>query len=80
MLVVDEASMLDLELTARLLDALPDHARWSCWAIAAIWHRWRPRRTANLCGGGAANAFSRLSPPKRTPPARPPAVAKGRRP
>jgi len=59
MLVVDEASMLDLELTARLLDALPDHARLvllgdrnqlaSVEAGAVL---------ANLCQEAAVNAFS----------------------
>ena len=59
MLVVDEASMLDLELTARLLDALPEHARLvllgdrnqlaSVEAGAVL---------ANLCHEDVVNVFS----------------------
>ncbi|MDY0226220.1 MAG: exodeoxyribonuclease V subunit alpha [Desulfomicrobium apsheronum] len=59
MLVVDEASMLDLELTARLMEALPEHARLvllgdrnqlaSVEAGAVL---------ANLCREEAVNAFS----------------------
>jgi exodeoxyribonuclease V alpha subunit len=59
LLVVDEASMLDLELTARLLDALPEHAGLillgdrnqlaSVEAGAVL---------ANLCQEDAVNAFS----------------------
>ncbi len=59
MLVVDEASMLDMELTARLMEALPDHARLvllgdsnqlaSVEAGAVM---------ANLCSGKEINRFS----------------------
>lgn len=59
MLVVDEASMLDLELTARLMEALPEHARLvllgdrnqlaSVEAGAVL---------ANLCREDAVNVFS----------------------
>ena len=33
-LVVDEASMIDLTMMSRLIDALPPHARVVFWAIA----------------------------------------------
>jgi len=59
MLVVDEASMLDLELTARLMEALPEHARHvllgdrnqlaSVEAGAVL---------ANLCREDVVNVFS----------------------
>lgn len=59
MLVVDEASMLDLELTARLMEALPEHARLvllgdrnqlaSVEAGAVL---------ANLCREDVVNVFS----------------------
>ena len=60
MLIVDEASMLDLELSARLMEALPDHARLvllgdrnqlaSVEAGAVL---------ANLCSGREINRFSK---------------------
>jgi exodeoxyribonuclease V alpha subunit len=59
MLVVDEVSMLDMELSARLMEALPDHARLvllgdrnqlaSVEAGAVM---------ANLCSGKEINRFS----------------------
>jgi exodeoxyribonuclease V alpha subunit len=59
MLVVDEASMLDLELTARLLDALPEHT-----ALVLLGDRNQLASVeagavlANLCHEDAVNAFS----------------------
>lgn len=59
MLVVDEASMLDLELCARLLDALPEHA-----ALVLLGDRNQLASVeagavlANLCQEGVVNAFS----------------------
>jgi len=59
MLIVDEVSMLDMELSARLMEALPDHARLvllgdrnqlaSVEAGAVL---------ANLCSGREINRFS----------------------
>ncbi len=59
MLVVDEASMLDLELTARLLDALPEHA-----ALVLLGDRNQLASVeagavlANLCQEDVVNSFS----------------------
>lgn len=59
MLVVDEASMLDLELAARLLDALPDHA-----SLVLLGDRNQLASVeagavlANLCREDVVNAFS----------------------
>jgi exodeoxyribonuclease V alpha subunit len=48
-LVVDEASMIDLEMMANLLDALPPNARLVCWATRTSWPRWRPARCWATC-------------------------------
>jgi len=59
MLVVDEASMLDLELAARLMDALPEHA-----SLVLLGDRNQLASVeagavlANLCREGVVNAFS----------------------
>jgi exodeoxyribonuclease V alpha subunit len=59
MLVVDEASMLDLELAARLMDALPDHA-----SLVLLGDRNQLASVeagavlANLCREDVVNAFS----------------------
>jgi exodeoxyribonuclease V alpha subunit len=59
MLMVDEASMLDLELAARLVDALPDHA-----SLVLLGDRNQLASVeagavlANLCQEGVVNAFS----------------------
>lgn len=59
MLVVDEASMLDLELAARLTDALPDHA-----SLVLLGDRNQLASVeagavlANLCREDVVNAFS----------------------
>lgn len=59
MLVVDEASMLDLELAARLVDALPEHA-----SLVLLGDRNQLASVeagavlANLCQKDAVNAFS----------------------
>lgn len=59
MLVVDEASMLDLELTARLLEALPEHA-----SLVLLGDRNQLASVeagavlGNLCREDAVNAFS----------------------
>ena len=59
MLVVDEASMLDLELTARLLEALPEHA-----SLVLLGDRNQLASVeagavlGNLCPEDAVNAFS----------------------
>ena len=59
MLVVDEASMLDLELAARLVEALPEHA-----ALVLLGDRNQLASVeagavlANLCREDAVNAFS----------------------
>jgi exodeoxyribonuclease V alpha subunit len=59
MLVVDEASMLDLELAARLMDALPEHA-----SLVLLGDRNQLASVeagavlANLCREDVANAFS----------------------
>ncbi|MGE4440204.1 MAG: exodeoxyribonuclease V subunit alpha [Desulfomicrobium sp.] len=59
MLVVDEASMLDLELSARLLDALPEHA-----SLVLLGDRNQLASVeagavlGNLCREDAVNAFS----------------------
>ena len=41
-LVVDEASMIDLTMMSRLIDALPPHARVIFWAIVTSLPRWKP--------------------------------------
>jgi exodeoxyribonuclease V alpha subunit len=59
MLVVDEASMLDLELAARLMDALPEHA-----SLVLLGDRNQLASVeagavlANLCREDVVNAFS----------------------
>ncbi|MDO9584393.1 MAG: exodeoxyribonuclease V subunit alpha, partial [Desulfomicrobium sp.] len=59
MLVVDEASMLDLELTARLMEALPEHA-----SLVLLGDRNQLASVeagavlANLCREDVVNAFS----------------------
>lgn len=59
MLLVDEASMLDLELAARLLDALPEHARL---VLLGDRHQLASVEAgavlANVCGEHVVNAFS----------------------
>jgi hypothetical protein len=48
-LVVDEASMIDLEMMANLLDALPPMRAWCCWATRISWPRWRPVPCWAIC-------------------------------
>ena len=48
-LIVDEASMVHLEMMASLLDALPPAPRWSCWATRTSWRRWRRARCWATC-------------------------------
>jgi exodeoxyribonuclease V alpha subunit len=59
MLVVDEASMLDLELAARLMDALPEHARLVLLGdrnqLASVE---AGAMLANLCREDVVNGFS----------------------
>lgn len=43
-LVIDEASMIDLEMMANLLDALPPHARLVLLGTRISSPRWRPER------------------------------------
>jgi exodeoxyribonuclease V alpha subunit len=42
LLIVDEASMVHLEMMAALLHALPPRHAWCCWATRTSWPRWRP--------------------------------------
>lgn len=53
-LVVDEASMVDLALMAKLLDALPPARAWCCWATRTSSRRWRPAR----CSPSSARAVA----------------------
>ncbi|MFP1528351.1 AAA family ATPase [Escherichia coli] len=61
-LVVDEASMIDLPMMSRLIDALPDHARVIFLAIVINW----PRLRLGLCW-----AISALMPTRALPPSVP---------
>ena len=60
MLVVDEVSMLDMEMAVRLLEALPDHA-----SLVLLGDRGQLASVeagavlANLCPPGDMNRFSR---------------------
>nr|VUD28416.1 exodeoxyribonuclease V subunit alpha [Raoultella sp. NCTC 9187] len=51
-LVVDEASMIDLPMMARLIDALPAHGRVIFSATAISWRRWRPARCWGIFAHG----------------------------
>ena len=45
LVVVDEASMIDVAMFAKLLDALPRLRSWCCSAIGTSSPRWRPARS-----------------------------------
>ena len=48
-LVVDEASMIDLEMMANLLDACHPMLAWYCWVTRTSWPRLKPGRCWGIC-------------------------------
>ncbi len=48
-LIVDEASMVHLEMMDALLQALPPRRGWCCWATRTSWPRWKQVRCWAIC-------------------------------